>query len=133
MAFVILQLRRLSCGLCLVWFSLKNSEDHCLRARRHHLTVSPEKEFHDNHGCCSPSFWPFAPQKISCPAATVAFVPHPHLPRVILLLFCNFVFCLTSVIIVFRSNSAEKARSENHFSPGMAHFTLLYMTLLNSS
>ncbi len=52
-----------------------------------------------SHGLCAASF---APQKNECPAATVALVPHPHLPSGILFLFCKFLLCLASVIMVFR-------------------------------
>ncbi len=65
----------------------------------------PGQEFHsshDGHCCYAPSFWPFVPQNISCPAATVTFVPRPHLPNLKLLLFHNFLLCLALSISVFR-------------------------------
>ncbi len=40
-------------------------------------------------------------KKMSRPAATVAFVPRPHLPSDILSLFCYFLLCIASVIMVF--------------------------------
>ncbi len=72
----------------------------------------------DRAGISCPFILAVCPSKCLCPAATVAFVPCPHLPSVKLSLCHNFLLCLASVITVFRSNTADTARSEFDFYPG---------------